>query len=144
MEIFKQTINEVDDLVKRKKDAEKYRDQLIITLNKAQTFFDKKASAIFVDDKKKISATKLKLDEDNNSLKNDGEEYVDYSDSSMSVMNRFIRYKYNYTKALASIINIATNEYCNAYKDNVKMARQIIIGSLKKENTESKSSNSDD
>lgn len=135
--MFRATINSIDSLVKLKKDAEKYRDQLIFALHKAEQFFDKKASALYVDNKKKINTSKLKMDEDNK-LSKDDEVYNDYSDSSISVMNRFIRYKYNYTRTLASIINIATNEYCNAYKDNVKMARQIILGGMKKENRASK------
>lgn len=140
--LFRQTINSVEDLVKRKKDAEKYRDQLIFSLTKAEQFFDKKASAIFVNDQKKVVTNKLNYDNDNNSVSRGEDVYTDYgsSDSTINTLNRFIKYKYNYTRTLAGIINIVTNEYCNAYKDNVKMARQIIIGSLKKENIEDKSS----
>lgn len=137
---FREALNSVDTLMKNKRDAEKYRDQLIYALHRAEIFFEKKATALYVDNKKKASTSKLKFDEDDNSLKTDEDVFVDYNDSSINAMNRLIRYKYNYTKALSSIINIATNEYCNAYKDNVKMVREIITGALKKENIEDKSS----
>ena len=143
--LYRETLNSIDSLMKRKKEAEQYRDQLIIALGKAERFFDQKASVIFVDGKKTVSTKKLKFDDESNKLSSDEDVYNDYgsSNSAYNVMNHFIRYKYNYTRILASIINIATNEYCNAYKDNVKMARQIITGALKKDNIDTKSDDKD-
>lgn len=140
--LFRSTVNQVEDLVKRKKDAEQLRDKLIVLLSKTEDFFNKKVSSVYVDKAKKIPMKKLDIKD--NKFGTEKEEYHNYTHAAEFNLNKFIQYKYNYCRKVASIVNLVASEYCNAYKDNVKMSREIIVKSLYGKNDDSDDTNKED
>ena len=127
--MYRQTVDGVEALVKDKKSAEKLRDELIVLLDKTQKFFDKKVPTVYKDGNKQI-ATK-RIDTSDNKFSTKEEEYSNYSDSTYNTFNEYIRYKYNYCRKIAGIVNLVATEYANAYKDQVKMSKEIIMTGLK-------------
>ena len=139
--MYRQTVDGVESLVKEKKAAEKLRDELLVLLDKTQKFFDKKVSTVYVDGNKKI-ATK-KIDTTDNKFSTKDEEYSNYSDSTYNTFNEFVRFKYNYCRKVAAIVNLVATEYANAYKDQVKMSKDIIITGLREKPKKDESSKED-
>ena len=136
--MYRNTISDVESLVKEKKDAEKLRDQLLVLFNKTENFFEKKVSTVYVNKDKKIATQKLNVKD--NQLSKEDEQYSNYSDSTYTVFNEFIRYKYNYCRKIASITNLVATEYCNAYKDQIKMSKEIIMKGLQEKSSSDKDS----
>lgn len=135
--MFRKAVSDVPELVKKKKDAEKLRDDVISLLRKTESFFDKKISSTYVDKNKKFEIKTL--DVSDNKLKTET-KYEDYSTSTKEeLLDAYMSYKAKYLKQVSSIITIAMTEYANAYKDKVKMTREIITKSLSKSNQETKS-----
>ena len=126
---FKKIIDDVPDLMKQKKEAEKTRDDLIILLDKTQRFFNQKGSVVYVSGKQQIKTNTISVD-DNNFKKGEDNYDTSYSISSMDKVEKFLRFKYNQSNKLAGMINLVASERANAYKDQVKMVRTIIKKAL--------------
>ena len=54
----------------------------------------------------------------------------------VDAVNQMIRFRYNQTKEVSSIINIVVRERANAYKDRVKVIKEIITKALYNKNTD--------
>lgn len=135
--MFRQTVSGVSELVKKKKEAEKLRDDVISLLRKTESFFEKKIATLYIDGNKKFDVKTLDIS--NNKLKTET-KYEDFSSSTQEeILDAYMGYKAKYLKQVSSIITIAMTEYVNAYKDQVKLSREIIIKSLSKSNQETKS-----
>lgn len=132
MAMFKSIISGAKELTDGKKEAIKTRDTLIALLDKAQTFFDKKVSIVYREGSNKVTLTKVKVSDDNKFHEGDT-EYV--SESGRKSIEQFIRFKYNQTHAIASIVSTVACERANAYKDNVKFHMEIIRQCLSNSNT---------
>lgn len=131
--MFRQYVNDADSLVKKKKEAEKTRDDLIVLLDKTQRFFDKKAPVVYGSGVKKIKTTRANVTD--NDFKTGDDAYTAYTDSTASAVEAMLRFKYNQANKMASMINLVATERANAYKDQVKMTREIIKRSLFKSST---------
>lgn len=126
--MYRDCVASAPQLSKFKKESEKTRDDLIMLLDKTQRFFDQKASSVYVSGTKKLRASSLNV-KDGEFHKGE-ENYLKYSDSSASTLETLIRFKYTQASKLASMINLVATERANAYKDQVKMTREIIKGAL--------------
>ena len=138
---YRTILSDAEDVVKRKKEAEKTRDDLIVLLDKTKNFFDKKASVIYVSGVKKIKTTSIKTDD--NKFSTGSDDYINYSNSTAGVMETLLRFKYIQASRLAGMINLVASERANALKDQTKWYRQVIRKGLfkddKKTDSESES-----
>ena len=134
---FRDFVNGADKLMKDKKKAEKLRDDTIIMLNKAMRFFDTKVGIVYKDKEKVLPADKLDVDMDKKTLKTNSDERQYISEGNREVFDTMVRFKYNQTRQLAGMVNIVVREYANAYKDKVKMTREVIRKALFDSNTDS-------
>lgn len=124
---FKQALTDAEKLSKGKKDAEKLRDKTISMFNKAEKFFSTDVNVIYKNGDKTITNDKVSADVSKGEFKVSGlDDRVYNSHGSATTASTFIRFKYNQTHELAIISNIVVREYANAYKDAVKMTREII------------------
>ena len=130
---FRQAMSDADSCVKELKAAEKLRDNFIIQLDKAQKFFDQKAPIMYKDSNPTINMKKAEL-KDNKFSSTDDDVYI--SNSKADAVNQMIRFRYNQTKEVASIINIVVRERGNAYKGRVKVIKEIITKALYNKNTD--------
>lgn len=130
---FRDAMSSASKDVKLMKDAEKLRDRFIIELDKAQKFFDQKAPLIYKDSNPTLRLKKAEL-KDNKFSQKDEDVYA--SGGKADVVNQMIRFHYNETKEVASIINIIVRERANAFKDKVKMSKEIITKALFNKNTD--------
>lgn len=131
---YRNIISNVDSLVKDKKEAEKTRDDLIVLLDKTKRFFDQKASTVYVSGVKKIKTNRININD--NKFSKEDDEYV--SDSGISSMEAFLRFKYNQANKLGAMINTVACERANAYKDQVKWCREVIRKGLFKTDEDKK------
>lgn len=128
--LFNSTISEIPTLMKEKKAAEQTRDQLISLLDKTQRFFDQKIGPMYDGGAQKLKTTTLKLEDKGNRISTDEENITEYKSSYASAVEAFVRYKYIQVNKLASIVNLVATERANAYKAQVKQAREIIRGGI--------------
>lgn len=135
--MFRDVVNGASELAKGKKDAEKLRDDTIILLSRAEKFFGKDLETVYRDKEREYKVDKLDYDEENRKLNKseDGTQYV--STGRKETLEAFIRFKYNQTRTVSSIANVVVREYANAFKDKVKMHREILRKSLFDKNTDS-------
>ena len=130
MNMFRDIVSGAKELTTGKKEAIKTRDELINLLTKTENFFDKKVSVVYRGDSKKVPVTRISVDD--NKFKEGDTEYV--SESNMKSVEQFIRFKYNQTQAVSSIVTTVACERANAYKDNVKFHMEIIRRCLSNSN----------
>lgn len=138
---YRSILSDAENVVKKKKEAEKTRDELIVLLDKTQNFFDKKASVMYVSGTKKIKTNTVKTDD--NKFSTGSDDYINYSNSTAGVMETLLRFKYTQANRLAGIINIVASERANALKDQVKWYRQVIRKGLFKDDSKNDSSSED-
>lgn len=139
-DMFRRIISGAKDLTFGKKEAIKTRDDLIALLSKAENFFDKKVSVVYRGDSQKIALKRVKVED--NKFKEDDTDYA--PDSGLKSVEQFVRFKYNQTHAVASIINLVACERANAFKDNVKFHMAIIRKALADSKTKTENDKSDD
>lgn len=136
---YRKIVSDTESVVKGKKEAEKTRDELIVLLDKTQKFFNQKASTVYVSGVRKIKTAKIKIDD--NKFSTEEGDYV--TDSALSVMETYLRFKYQQANKMAGIINTVACERANAFKDQVKFYRQVIRkGLFKDKDDDNKSSES--
>lgn len=143
MSKFREFVNGTEKLVKDKKKAEKLRDDTIHMLNKALKFFDTKVGIMYKDKNKVLPADKLDVDMDKKivSVNSDDRQYI--SEGNREVFDTMVKFKYNQTRQLAGMVNIVVREYANAYKDKVKMTREVIRKALYDGKTDSNMADAD-
>ena len=130
---FRDAVSNAGKDVKDMKAAEKLRDQFIIALNKAEKFFDQKVPLMYKEGEKSIDMRKAKV-EDKKFNVTDDKVYI--SDSKRDVVNQLVRLRYNQTRTVSAMVNIVVRERANAYKDKVKMTKEIIQKALFNKNTD--------
>lgn len=126
--MFRDIVRGSSALMKEKKEAERTRDTLISLLQKTENFFNKKVPTVY-DSKGNRSVELRSLSIDNNKVSVSGNELKTISGTTESI-DRFVRFKYNQVKEISSMVNLVATERVNAYKDKVKMHREIIQKAL--------------
>lgn len=137
---IKSILDDVDKLVKMRNAAIKDRDTIIALLSKAEMFFDRKADIIYKNSERMIGTRTIDVGSDNGmSTKN---APVDHDDDTMKKVSQLLTIKYNETRVLSTIINIAVTERANALKDMVIQNRRILGKAIRspKDNTVSECS----
>ena len=140
---FRDMVNGAEKLVKDKKKAEKLRDDTISMFNKAIKFFDTKVGVMYKDKDKVLPADKLDVDIDKKSVSANSSERQYISEGSRDLFDTMVKFKYNQTRQVAGMVNIVVREYANAYKDKVKMTREVIRKALFDTNTDSNMAEND-
>lgn len=120
----KSILDDVDKLVKMRNAAVKDRDTIIALLSKAEMFFDRKADIIYKDSERMIGTRTIDVSSDNVMSTKDAP--IDHDDDIMKKVSQLLTIKYNETRALSSIINVAVTERANALKDMVVQNRRIL------------------
>lgn len=127
--VFKNIIQGSPMLMNEKKEAERTRDNLIKLLQKTETFFNKKVPLVY----NSKGATNVEL----RRLNVSSDKKLSISDSEMKtisgsveIIDRYVRFKYNQVRELSIMINMVATERANAYKDKVKMYKEIIQKAL--------------
>lgn len=120
----KSILDDVDKLVKMRNAAVKDRDTIIALLSKAEMFFDRKADIIYKDSERMIGTRTIDVSSDNVVSTKDAP--IDHDDDIMKKVSQLLTIKYNETRALSSIINVAVTERANALKDMVIQNRRIL------------------
>ena len=134
MSMFRSVISSASEVTKGKKEAEKNRDELLRLLDSAEKFFSTKTATIYKDGTQNLKINRLSLKDEK--LSKEEDEYVSYSSTVQSTTETLIKFKYNQTHTIATITNMVTTERVNAYKDLIKMNREIIQKALFDSNTE--------
>ena len=65
------------------------------------------------------------------------------SEGSRDLFDTIVKFKYNQTRQVAGMVNIVVREYANAYKDKVKMTREVIRKALFDDKTDSNMAEAD-
>lgn len=120
----KSILDDVDKLVKMRNAAIKDRDTIIALLSKAEMFFDRKADIIYKNSERMIGTRTIDVDSNNVMSTNDAS--VDHDDDTLKKVSQLLTIKYNETRVLSAIINIAVTERANALKDTVVQNRRIL------------------
>lgn len=120
----KSILDDVDKLVKMRNAAVKDRDTIIALLSKAEMFFDRKADIIYKNSERMIGTRTIDVDSNNVMSTNDAS--VDHDDDTLKKVSQLLTIKYNETRVLSAIINIAVTERANALKDMVVQNRRIL------------------
>lgn len=120
----KSILDDVDKLVKMRNAAIKDRDTIIALLSKAEMFFDRKADIIYKNSERMIGTRTIDVDSNNVMSTNDAS--VDHDDDTLKKVSQLLTIKYNETRVLSAIINIAVTERANALKDMVVQNRRIL------------------
>lgn len=120
----KSILDDVDMLIKMRNAAVKDRDTIIALLSKAEMFFDRKADIIYKDSERLIGTRTIDVSSDNVMSTKDAP--IDHDDDIMKKVSQLLTIKYNETRALSSIINVAVTERANALKDMVVQNRRIL------------------
>ena len=133
--MFRDVVNGAPKLAASKKDAEKLRDDTIALLARAEKFFGRDLETVYKNDEKQYKVDSLKYNEGEGKLSTGDTTHV--SSSKREVLETFIKFKYNQTREVSAIANVVVREYANAFKDKVKMHREILRKSLFDKNTDS-------
>lgn len=120
----KSILDDVDMLIKMRNAAVKDRDTIIALLSKAEMFFDRKTDIIYKDSERLIGTRTIDVSSDNVMSTKDAP--IDHDDDIMKKVSQLLTIKYNETRALSSIINVAVTERANALKDMVVQNRRIL------------------
>ena len=80
---------------------------------------------------------------DKKTVKVNSEDRRYIAEGSREGLDTMVKFKYNQTRQLAGMVNIVVREYANAYKDKVRMTREVIRKALYDGKTDSNMADAD-
>lgn len=124
-----QIISNVPKLEKQKKEAEVTKEKMLKLLYQVENFFEKKVTIIY-NEPKSVVVNKLSLDKDKSQANISSSEKISYSDEIYNNLEKLIKFKFEQTHQVCSIINTALSERLLAYKEALILYRKILQKSI--------------
>ena len=131
--LLRNILSMYDTVDKMYKDSTKYRDELIVLMERAQNYFSSSAKVAYKGQDKKIVANTLSVNS-NGKFEKGKEVTTNYKDSVIQNINVYYNFRFKQVKEVSTMCTIIATEKTNAFREQLKLYRDIVRQSMYNKN----------